>query len=228
MASSLIGTIPFSKEQVAIAMCHSEFGGGHIGIAFHTPKDGPKVLHLAWHHQLKVQKIPDELNPACWIADALLTPNSASKQIVAYVRVVASRLATIKYGINFVAAKGSFLANGSYKPPKGSDGLTCSSFVVEVLRGCQINLIREDTWVEDAENSNWGESVCISLQHYGVDAEHIEAVRKNINGLRLRPFEVAGAAQIEHKLWPVDFTTAKASSANVSSALSGLCPQAPA
>jgi hypothetical protein len=221
MAFSPLGGIPFSKDQIAIAIAHSPFRSGHTGIAFHSVKHGPQVLHLAWHKRLDVEAIPTELK-ACWVADPLPTPPSASKQVVAIVRSVATRLPEINYATDFIAAKGSFDNNGAYKPPKGSKGLTCASFVVEVLRGCRINLVKEDTWQSSEENVFWANAICDHLAT--TDAAHAEAVRKNINGLRLTPFEVAGASVSGPKTWPLDFNTARQYAPAVISALCKLCP----
>lgn len=221
--ANLIG-VPFSAGQVAIAVSHSHIGDGHIGIGFHSAKAGPQVLHLAWHQRLEVHAIPNELQ-MCWAAETLPTPPSASKQIAAFIRAVASRGPSINYGIDFLAARGSFSANGTYKAPKGSDGLTCSTFVVELLRACAVNVIKVETWKPSAENIAWGNLICDHLAK-SVTADHVAAVRKNVNGLRVRPFEVAGATHLGPEKWPADFESVQQPATNVGSELSGICPPA--
>lgn len=225
MAFSPLGGIPFSKDQVAVAVAHSPFGGGHTGIAFHSETQGPQVLHLAWHQLLRVDTIPEAIDQGCWVADALPTPPSASKQVVAIVRKVATSLAQIDYGADFITARGSFASDGTYKPPEGSTGLTCASFVVEVLRACSIKVVQENTWQPNERNVDWANKVCDHLAKK--DPEHAEAVRKNINGLRLIPFEVAGAASSGPASWPVDYATAQTLALPVIAALCALCPATP-
>ena len=203
MGLANLQAVLFTKDQLAVAVSHSEVGAGHIGLAFHSAKHGPQVLHLAWHQKLQVESVPLELQ-TCWASSVLKLPAAASKQIVAYVRAVATRGARINYGLDFIAAKGSFSSNGSYKAPKNSYGLTCASFVVETLRGAMINLVKESTWRADPANIEWGNCVC-NLLAKTADPEHVAAVRLSINGLRLRPFEVAGAGELGHKMWPADF-----------------------
>jgi hypothetical protein len=215
-------SIPFNTDQVAIAVSHSALGAGHLGICFHSAQKTPQLMHLAWHQKLLVDAVPDGLQDMCWIASALQVPKVLSKQLVAYVRAVASRSPKINYGIHFLAAQKSFAANGSYKPPKGSDGLTCSSFVVEVLRGAGIHLVRSETWQADPSNIAWGEAVCTYLARTA-DADHVASVRKNISGLRLRPYEVAGTAQLDYKLWPVHFDQAQQPARDVESRLHQVC-----
>lgn len=215
--------VPFEKEQIAIAVSHSALGSGHIGIGFHSAKSGPQVLHLAWHRDLRVQRIPEELQ-ACWATEALSVPPKASKQIVAYVRVIAARMPAISYGCNFLSAKGSFSPNGSYKPPKNSSGLTCASFVLEVLRGSRVDLVDGATWRHEAANESWAQGVCSILQEKGADSDHVAAVRRDINGLRLRPFELAAAARLGAKYWPAKFDDVQASAKEVEEQLASVCP----
>jgi hypothetical protein len=226
MTYAAILAVPFTKEQVAIAVSHSRLGAGHIGIGFHSVKSGPQVLHLAWHRRLEVHQIPDGLG-ACWAGSPLPVPPVASKQLVAFVRAVAARCPKINYGLNFLTARGSFAANGSYRPPKNSNGLTCATFVVEVLRGGRIDLIKEGTWRADAANVEWGNAVCAQLERPpAADADHVALVRGNISGLRVRPFEVAGAADLGHASWPADFDSVQAPARQVAADLASICPPA--
>lgn len=222
MAFTNLNTSSFTKDQVAIGVSHSSMGAGHIGLAFHSAKNGPQLLHLAWHRKLEVDAIPSDLK-TCWVSSVLGIPPSASKQLVAFVRAVATRGATINYAVDFIAAKGSFSANGTYKPPKNSNGLTCASFVVEVLRGGMIDLVKEKTWRADPANEVWGQAVCDELAK-STDPEHVALVRNSVNGLRLRPFEVAGAGQLSYKLWPAEFDTVQEPANTVVAELLPICP----
>ena len=194
MTFAKIQDVQFSPDQVGIAISHSLFDGGHIGLCFHAGKNGPHLLHLAWHRTMRVEAIPSDIN-ICWVADIIDIPTSTAKQLVALIRFVSSRKASIGYGINLFKAKGSFDANGMYTPPVGSDGLTCATFVVEVLRSAAIDLVDVSTWVHSQANVIWGQGVVRALEELGADASHVASVKSNINGFRMRPFEVAGAAQ---------------------------------
>lgn len=176
MTFSSLVPVKFSVDQVAIALSHSSFGGGHLGVAFHDKDKTPRLLHLAWHTDLRLEAIPDQVQQ-CWINQILDLPPAASKGVVAFVRAVAKRMPTIKYGINALAARNSFVTPG-YSPPKGSDGLTCASFVAEVLRGAKVPLVKIESWEESDKNRHWGEAVCLALQRTGVDQGHVNLVRK--------------------------------------------------
>lgn len=216
-------TAEFRTDQVVIAISKSHYDGGHIGLGFHSVKSGPQVLHLAWHQKLCVHSIPDELE-ASWFVEVLSIPPSASKQLVSLIRAVATRLPKINYGINFMVTRGAFDANGNYKLPKNGDGLTCATFILEVLRAGMVRLLKEETWLYSAANVDWANSVCDQLAKT-VSSEHAEIVRKNMNGLRIRPFEVAGAAQLGSKKWPADFECVQAPAELLKNELNTLCPQ---
>lgn len=213
----------FTREQIAIALAHSPLGGGHLGIAFHSAKDGPQVTHLAWHHQLRVESIPAELK-TCWICTTMQLPPAASKAVVAVVRAVSKKRPQVNYGVNAIAAKGSFAVNGSYRPPRGSDGLTCATFVVEILRAAGIPLVKYETWQSGPENTAWGERVCEGLVASRVPQDHLDAVRRNIGGMRLRPFEAAAAAMLPPRELPADYDRVQAPAAAAAQALLDFCP----
>ena len=225
MDLSNLCSLPFGRDQLAIAVSHSQMGAGHIGIAFHSAKDGPQVLHLAWHLRLEVEGIPRDLR-TCWAAFPLSLPPSASKQVVAVTRSIARRNASIGYGINFLASQNSFGQNGNYSPPKGSNGLTCASFVLEVLRAGMVNLVKLATWRSDPLNAQWGEQVCAALS-WAAPPDHVEAVRRDISGMRLRPAEVAGAAFLGPAHWPAEFDQVQAPAAEVHLQLNQICVEHP-
>jgi hypothetical protein len=160
----------------------------------------------------------------CWICTTLLLPPSASKQLVAFVRAISKKRPQINYGIGAIAAKGSFSANGSYSPPKGSDGLTCATFVVEVFRAVAIPLMDYSSWPAGTANVSWGNSVCTELQRTGAEADHVDAVRKNIGGLRVRPYEVVGAAMLSPNQRPASYTDVQPGATSADTALNAICP----
>src|SRR2546423_405161 len=112
-------------------MSHGAFDG-HIGLAFHSKDEGSQLLHLRFHRDLKVEPFPP-VSP-CWIACVAQMPLLTSRHLVGIVRYIAKRLPIINFGVNFIAAKGSFSLTGEYNAPAGSDGLTCATFITEIFR----------------------------------------------------------------------------------------------
>ncbi len=210
--------LAFSKDQLVIGFTDGSLGGGHIGIAFHSAKEGMKLLHLCAHLRLQTDDFPPN-SPEFWVATIVELPSAASKQLVAIIRAISKRLPKINYGLNFLAASGSFDAQGHYKAPKGSDGLTCATFVSTVFRDLRCPLILETTWKPEPKNIEWGEAVYAWLVNSKADPTHLAAVKGNIVGLRIRPDEVAAAADIERKDRPVIFEVASANAPLVQQAL---------
>lgn len=220
MVFSLAGEVPFAKEEVAVAIAHGALGS-HAGIAFHSAKDGIQLLHLQFHQKLAVDTYPLSY---CWITSPVAIPQLASKQLVGIVRAVAKRKPSINYGIDFIVAKGSFDANGHYKPPKGNKGLTCATFVSEIFRAASLPLIDEDTWEESSINIQWGNDVCGLLRKHKVSEDHIAEVKSTINGLRVRPEEIGAASKLPYKDRPVTYKVASSNADEVMSALYKHCP----
>jgi hypothetical protein len=213
----------FTRDQIAIALTHGLLGGGHLGIAFHSVKEGPQLTHLAWHHRLCVDNIPNDLR-GCWVSKTVVLPPAASKAVVAVVRGLSKKRPQINYGLNAIAAKGSFAPNGSYRPPKGSDGLTCATFVVEVFRAAGIPLVSYESWEDRPENRSWGERVCQELQNRNVPQEHIDSVRKNISGIRVRPCEAVAAAALPPRGRPANYLAVQDGAVEAEKALRDICP----
>lgn len=224
MAFSRAADLQFAKDKVAIAITHGAFGS-HIGIAFHKAKEeGPHVLHLAWHQKLTVDPYPPE---SCWIASCVEMSPLAGKQLVGIVRAVAKRSPAINYAVNCIAPKGSFDGNGNYKPPRGSHGLTCATFVSEVFRAASLPLIKEDTWQPNESNVKWGNDVCDRLAKHNSSEEHVAAVRRSINGLRVRPEEVGAASELPVKARPAAYEAVVDSAQRVMQTLHQSCPLFP-
>lgn len=201
MAFSHASTFAIAKEEVAIALMPGAFGS-HIGIVFHTAKDGIQLLHLRFHHQLATDVFPPE--GGC-IASCLPMPPLASKQVIGIIRAIAKRKPKIPYGIDFIRAKNSFDGTGKYAPPRGSTGLTCATFITEVFRAAAVPLIDEGSWEYGDENVAWGEQVVALLKKCQVPADHIVAVEASINGLRVRPEEVGATCEFPFRMRPVKY-----------------------
>lgn len=215
--------LTFSRDQIAIGLTRGAFGS-HIGLAFHSAKDGVQLLHLRFHRDVVAESFP--ISNQCWIATIPEFQKTNSKILVAIARAVASRKATINFGINLLAANGSFDANGRYTAPRGSDGLTCATFISEIFRAVGLPLVQLDTWEARDQDLVWGNDVCALLKHRGgASDEHIEAVRSSINGLRLRPEEVAFSADLPSRARPVAFAEASVGGVNVMNFLNAECPR---
>jgi len=221
MAFTCAADIDLPKEKVAIALTGGHFGS-HIGIIYHSVNDGMQLVHLAWHQLLLSENFPLK-SGECWVASIANVTPAASKQLVGVVRGLSKHLPKIKYGVNFLAAQNSIKPDGSYDPPIGSDGLTCATFILEFFRAASLRLIDEETWKPTEANIQWANDVCDLLAKHGADAVHVDHVRSNIKGLRVRPEEVAASAENPRASWPVNFITAEKQAVKVMTSLQNIC-----
>lgn len=189
---------------VAIVLSHSRMGQGHAGLAFHDEKQELRILHLAWHHELK-NELVSQLKD-CWVANSLKLKPYSLKRLHAYVMLVARQNNVVNYGIDFGGIKNSFGPTGKYSPSKDSDGLTCATFPLAVMYGCAVYPVKLESWPATEENRKWGEFVCKQLADTpAVTADHVEAVKSHIQGLRLTPFELGGASLVNIRDWPASY-----------------------
>ena len=216
-------SLTLAEHGIAIGLTHGGLGGGHVGIFFNETGEQPRLLHLLWHQTLRVDTLPAR---GCWIVTTLDIPPVAAKHLSAQIRAISRKLPKINYGIDFIASKGSFQGT-KYSAPKGSNGLTCASFVLEVLSAGAVPLIQDQTWQPSAANTEWGDKVCAELLETTGDAKHVAAVRKSYNDLRLVPFELAAAAALPQDQRPVDFATIQVLAAQAKAALETACPVMP-
>jgi hypothetical protein len=222
MPLSRLTQLAFDREQVAIAVSDGRFGA-HIGIAYHAADERLSLLHLFGHLVVRADFVSDVTQ--CWAACVVELPLVLGKQFVAIVRAIANKPPKIPYGLNLVAASGSFDSSGAYSPPPGSDGLTCASFVSEIFSATGLNLVDLTTWPSNLENLEWGNSVIKSLEEQGASKEHLATLGLTNQGLRLHPFEVAAAANSPYTNWPLDFTKARAGMAGIEIGHRRICPQ---
>lgn len=212
-----------SEEQVAIVVSHGGFGC-HAGILFKNASKETYVLHLAWHKQLEAELFPGK--QMCWAATIPNLPKTTAKTLVANLRKIAKKQPTLKieYGVKVLEAFGSFSANGDYKATKKGNGLTCATFVTEILRAIGIPILDERTWPEGV-NQAWIDAIADTLEQKGADADHVASVRACANARRILPAEVAAGANLPFKEWPGKHNTISPLAPAVVTSLTQLCPR---
>lgn len=192
MTFQCASTLEFGSEQVVIAICPGLLGN-HLGIAY-SAHGKRHLLHLAFHKLLLNDPYPPPVGE--WAVKVIDLPPIAASQLVALLMAIALNKNGLPYGINLIAGMGAINEKGEYVPQSNSDGYTCSSFIAELLRKIAFPLVRLDSWTSNNESILWGEAVVCLLKAYGAPAEHVASVEKNNSGLRLRPEEVAAAAEM--------------------------------
>jgi hypothetical protein len=181
----------------------------HSGFLYKTDNDGPRIVHLAWHHKLWDEAASD---PYLW-ADVGLDPVNR-RFVASWLADRRANPAEIPYGIDATGVCFDAETQDFIPPPVGK-GLTCSTYVLAVFRHLGFPLLAEDTWPSDrAEDASWQEAVVVTLRNTGATAEHVAAVEADKGARRFRPAEVVGAATVTNP-WPVGFADASQLAAEV-------------
>lgn len=217
----------FEKDDVGLAL---HFGGigAHIGFVYQGGDKKFKFVHLAFHKRVVLEPYPLDA-PKRSIFAKLPFSKSSLYSLKSALRLIGARSShpsgiIIPYGVNIKAAKGSFNSKGLYTLPKGSDGLTCATFVSEICRGVGLPLLDEDSWIARTEDQQWITQICSMLEdpRSGADIAHIAQVKAGFSGLRIRPEEVASVANL-WKSKPIIFNDAAANGIEVLKKLTDCC-----
>ncbi|MCG9027007.1 hypothetical protein LH462_11405 [Laribacter hongkongensis] len=199
MAYTKAMDISIGAEQIAVALAHGTLGS-HLGVVFQGRESKHVMLHLMWHQRLGIDEFPQ---PG-WIASVVPLGALASVQATALLRGMAQKyggnnfhaVGSPDYGINLFAGRDAISIDGSYNPGKDCDGFTCASIIAEIFRKIGFPLVDLETWEPHPKNLAWARAIVCMLLATKVPEDHVEKVKSNIKGTRLRPEEVAAAIEL--------------------------------
>ena len=224
--------IQLNPDDVGLVL-HRGGIGMHVGFFFQSREKKHVFLHLAFHKNVKFEDFPPE---ACSIAGKLPISKVSALSLKSALRLIGARAQqkpsgiNIPYGVNIDKAKGSFTNQGVYSIPKGSDGLTCATFVTEVCQGVGLDILNESDWTARPADANWINQICDMLRHpqSGADQTHINHVQASFKGIRIRPEEVASSVNLWQKK-PIDCAPAETEGLRLIQAVDQCCaPPIPA
>ncbi len=208
MAYTLATELKIGKEQLAITIAHGTLGS-HLGVAYWDELEKPRIMHLGWHKNLRVEDYPHpQMN---WLCSVLNLSALASMQAVALISSMAEKYgnqataASLDYGINLMAGHGAIKSDGVYEPGPDCDGFTCASIIAEIFAQIALPIVDLSTWPSTEKNKIWGRAIVCLLRALGATSEHVEKVESNVSGLRLRPEEFAAAAEVSSTSWPAPY-----------------------
>lgn len=194
-----------SKVSVSVSIS----GGAqqrHLGFEV-SDAEGVSVYHLA-SHCFFLKSTPDEYRRASpdYMRVELVnfTPHEMM-HICSHLKVIYARNGkSIPYGFHFVAD--SVLTRDGVVPsdlPSGA-GLTCATFVLQVLRNQDFHILDMDSWRGRDDDAEWQKSILEMLRPY-ISQEHFDGLEKVVGvAVRFRPEEVAGCAR-EFEDEPIKF-----------------------
>lgn len=190
-------------EHVGLAIHRTHNDGLHSGILYKLDGEEPRILHLAFHHDLRDD--PASV-PFRWVQIGL---DDVNKLFLAeLVARIARRQPQIAYGFN----SGGVAIDpetGDILPSPPGCGLTCATFITTVLRAHGYELIDVASWPERIDDIPFHEQIVTWLEPRASE-EHVQAVREDIGARRLRPDEVVGAGSLSDDRWAVQFDLARA------------------
>lgn len=200
-----------TADQVAVMVTK----GGmqhHAALLFRDKAGSLIVLHLLNHKKLRSEPYPGMRAfgaQYCWVAVVLNLPIATSKSLVGNLRKIAKRQgdkldSQIPYGVKVLENHGSFTKNGDYVKPRNSNGLTCATFVTEVVGSIGYRILRESTWPEGV-NADWIAAVAAMLRNVGADETHVREVESCVNARRICPADVMIGSDAGFKSWPRTF-----------------------
>lgn len=212
-------TTAWSGIGLAIGMTHAPTLQTHVGVV-HRGHQGPALLlNLARHSDLRNDKLPDpDQHYVCVEID--LDPDRASA-VTALCRRIWRRHPAIPYGVLYQGGK--FAKDGRLLLRDRELGLTCATFVLAVLEGAGLALVKFEDWPARAEDQIWHSRVVAWLRADHderpevVSLSHVRGVASELGCARLRPEEVAAAGSHPVFDWPVTFHDASAAGVRLKS-----------
>ena len=179
---------------VAIGREHKRLNQQHIGLFYIDAKGDAKFLNLAWHSILRSESPSDKY---IWSEIPLDRPNQI--HLLTFCSLVyESNQAGIPYGIGIEGT--GFDKGGAFTYEEPYAGLTCATFVMQVLHSQGYNIIDFEKWHHRKADKRWQIQIIQKLEEWGkkgrVSKEHIAYQRKMIQkGMaRFKPEEIAAAA----------------------------------
>lgn len=222
MAFVAADSLQLGPGEIAIALAPGTFGS-HAGVVFRsTPDTGSlTLLHLRWNEFAEACSFPAD---GCWIAARLDIGEYSGLAIEELLRDLAASPPVIKYGVGVIQAEGSFTKAG-YTKPIGSDGLTCATFVWQILKYGGLDPVQADSWPEGV-NTEWVVKIAQMLMTSGrADLQQAIAVAlvKDV-ARRIKPTELGVPALHPIELWPMHYEQVIAQEPEVVGVLNEVCP----
>jgi hypothetical protein len=121
-------------------------------------------------------------------------------QIAAMCEAMEQRPPRFKYCFTFEAGTHLVLRGEDFVISNGSDGFTCSTFVLAVFHTKRMPLLRMDTWIIREQDAAWQRSALGVLrrnkQVLGVSDQDLAKREQEIPCLRFTPLDVIGSCRV--------------------------------
>ena len=180
--------------QLVVAVTSSTPNQRHIGVGYRNCCGEPKLLHLAWHYDLRNDDFP---NDYLWYDIPIDDVNKLHMSLFCEA-VYRNNFSGIPYGFAIDDCELDS-GTGGFNTKEKYAGMTCASFVVNLFHSQKLEFLNIDSFQHLPEDKTWQRQILQALQKYCPDS-HFEYQKKRIgDGLvRLRPEFVAAARHLEN------------------------------
>ena len=189
---------------VAVAVCRMPQGHTHSGVLYRHTNGRLCLVHLRWDCDL-AHEVFDGVNHRwdggvardlfegsyAWVIPDLLPEEMDDVRAVC--RDLVRRMPTIHYSFLFDPEATLNPQTSEVVSAIAPYGLTCSTFVLAVFNSAQVQMVHLTGWQSRPDDHRWYAALLRYLGKTGVDPVHIARIQSNVQCLRVRPEEVAGA-----------------------------------
>lgn len=185
-----------SGEEIILAVTVSRTATGtHAGIAYRSENGTYRLLHFAWHHDLKEGGFDFTRSGSVCVIPSLLRPDAVA--LAGYCRRIV-RLnvgrGTIPYNLRYDEGTGFDPETGDLILPATATGMSCGTFVLHVFRSSGNRILDATGWPPARPEDLDQQRRFIQMlrdEGYGDHANRLEV--EDLGCPRIRPEEVAGA-----------------------------------
>ncbi len=196
-----------SDLEVGLGLSKINQNQNHIGFIYQSESgNGLKICHFCWHYDLRNE--PFSLNSKYLVAPIQLEESNL-KYLASVLEAISDiNRAAIPYG--FRVPIQSFNEKNMYVGGIEGEGLTCATFVLEVMKKNGYLILDESTWEIRESDAGWQSDIVGHLaRSHGVEGVHLERMREIIGKVvRFRPVEVFASGIVEPVQWAISFQDA--------------------
>ena len=198
---------PQSPPPVHAAVCLGKGGVDLHGGVVYRGEDGSRVLHLAWHADLRDEALAAPRHGfVVWVIPTL-DDEYDLRAVADTAAATAESKPEVLYSLRYADSK---FSDAVLLLGESESGLTCATFVLALYRAAGIELLRLDTWEARERDRDAQKALVRGLERDAargkVSPEHVKAVRAEEGCMRFRPEEVAAGTALDPR--PVDFSVA--------------------
>jgi hypothetical protein len=193
---------PADLRVVAVACELNPWRRTHVGFLYEREDGTHWHCHLAW--ELILRNVPATIDDRCWVN--INIPPQILELLAAALELMDQNAAIIPYDIRYSSSAEYFDAT-TWAYHSHEPGLTCSTFILALLRGFRLELFEVSSWPGRPSDNADLEFLIRQLELRGVNSGRVAAMRANHQGIRFRPEEVCGS--VSESFWPVPFATAE-------------------